>query len=143
VVKPLNAVSKTGVAVWPWQTIVGETRAPAIRLVYSDILLRSLELGQEAVLEEVHLVDVVGVPQPDTMISGITNLKYGSRFQLPLNARGLGLHIWCADIRIDCTDLGCGKRKVRKRQPEAERAGEIIESRQRVSEAQAGREIDT
>src|SRR5262249_10584816 len=59
------------------QTIVGETRASAIGLVDGEVLLRGFELSQEAVLEDIHLVHVVGVPQTDTMISRVPDFENG------------------------------------------------------------------
>ena len=82
------------------QSLVGEAGAP-VGDVDGQILLRELELLQEAVLEDVHFVEVVGSPEIVATIADVADLERPVAPQLPLVADAEVIDVRRPDVGID------------------------------------------
>ena len=70
----------------------------------AQVVLRSLELGQEAIFIDVRLVQVDGAPEIDAVIANVANFDYGIFVDFTLKAKIPALDVFRFDVRIDAVD---------------------------------------
>ncbi len=95
-----NADAKMGSGDCPANPLFANEFPLPAGLINGQIVLRVLEFRQEAVLEDIHLVQVFTKPGVVRLVAHIADFKRAAASQLPLDAEVPVFHVRLADVRV-------------------------------------------